>query len=140
MDSVETRFNFSPDGSRVIVYSYYFFYPDGAGSITVYTIDTGEAQVVNAEGYAAQPIAITDNQPVALSPDNRYLVAGYDAIRVWDLTLLPVDRAARLPIYRHGGPNALIHSLRFVASDVIETVSDNGIQKWNLHTGIYIAD
>lgn len=136
---IEGRFRLSPDGTRVIVYSYNHEYPDGAGSISVYTIDTSEAVVVNAEGYAAPIIAITDAHPVALSPDNRYLIAGYHAVRVWDLTTLPEAEIARLPIYRHGGPAALIRSLTFDTSDVIETISDDGIQHWNLHTGVFVA-
>ncbi|MEO1439007.1 MAG: hypothetical protein AAFV33_01310, partial [Chloroflexota bacterium] len=73
-----------------------------------------------------------------LSLDNRYLAAGYDAIRVWDLQNLPAAEAERLPIYRHGGPQALINELRFADNGVIETVSADGVQQWDLHTGVYI--
>jgi WD40 repeat protein len=75
---------------------------------------------------------------MALSADNRYLVAGLDALRVWDIQNLPEKVEDRLPIYRHGGPKALIWSVRFADSGVIETTSEEGTQKWDLHTGEYI--
>jgi hypothetical protein len=57
---------------------------------------------------------------------------------VWDLQNLPDKVEDRLPIYRHGGPEALITSLRFAEPGVIETTSKDGVQKWDLHTGVYI--
>jgi WD40 repeat protein len=79
-----------------------------------------------------------DRHPVALSPDNRYLVVGYDALRVWDLTSLAPAFEERLTIYRHGGPESLITNLRFVDHGVVETTSNDGVQWWDLHTGEFV--
>ncbi|MFN8531242.1 MAG: hypothetical protein U0670_21785, partial [Anaerolineae bacterium] len=88
-----------------------------------------------AEGFAAPDITFSPDHPVALSPDHRYLVAGYDAIRVWDLQNLSSDG---LPVYRHGGPASLIESLSFSAPTLIETHSADGVQHWDLFTGVYL--
>jgi hypothetical protein len=63
---------------------------------------------------------------------------GYDALRVWDIQHLPANFEDRLPIYRHGGPEALIQSVRFADWGIIETTSADGVQRWDLHTGVYI--
>ncbi len=134
---IETRFRFSPDESLVIVYSVsepgYI-----EGGITVYDIDTATPTYVNAEGFGAPNIPLADYHPIALSADNRYLIAGYDAIRVWDLQNLPENNEDRLPIYRHGGPRASIWSITFSDWGVIETTSEEGVQHWDLHTGVFI--
>ncbi len=134
---IETRFRFSPDESLVIVYSVGEpGYIDGG--ITVYDIDTATPTYVNAEGFGAPNIPLVDYHPVALSADNRYLIAGYDAIRVWDLQNLVENDKDRLPIYRHGGPQASIWSLTFSDWGVVETTSEEGVQHWDLHTGVFI--
>jgi WD40 repeat protein len=107
-------------------------------SLTVYDLATMTSTEVNVEGFAAPSIPLAKYHPVALSPDNRYLVVGHDALRVWDLQNLPTDIADRLPIYRHGGPKALILSVTFSEPSVIETTSGEGRQKWDLYTGAYI--
>ncbi|MEL6149878.1 MAG: hypothetical protein AAFR56_09660 [Chloroflexota bacterium] len=132
-------FAFSPDRTHLITYvpEANLRFP-AFGSVRVYNLQTGEAQAVNVEGFAARLNADPNRHAVALSLDNRYLAAGYDAIRVWDLQNLPAAEAERLPIYRHGGPQALINELRFADNGVIETVSADGVQQWDLHTGVYI--
>lgn len=77
-------------------------------------------------------------EQIALSADNRYLVIGVTALRIWDLQNLPEKVEDRLPIYRFGGPKSEIWSVRFATPDVIETTSAEGIQDWDLHTGKYI--
>ncbi len=133
----DSRFVFSPDGKQVAVYG--IAQPDTiSGELTVYDIATKTGMAVNVENFSAPYIPFADYHPVALSPDNRYLVVGYDALRVWDLQNLPEKVEARLPIYRHGGPKARIWSVRFAAPEVIETTSEEGTQRWDLHTGGYI--
>lgn len=133
----ETRFRFSPDGSLVVVYS--ISQPGyDEGGITVYDIASATPIYVNAEGFGAPSIPLADYHPVALSADNRYLIAGYNAIRVWDLQNLPENAENRLPIYRHGGPEARIWSATFSDWGVIETTSEEGTQHWDLHTGAFI--
>jgi WD40 repeat protein len=134
----DTRFAFSPDNTRVIAYSIAQPASLDVGALAIYNIGTGERIDMNVEGFAAPYIPFADYHPVALSADNRYLAVGYDAIRVWDLQNLPAAIEDRLPIYRHGGPDALIESLRFSADGVIETTSGDGVQNWDMHTGVYV--
>jgi hypothetical protein len=73
---------------------------------------------------------------VALSPDTRYLVMVYRAVRVWDLTQLPEDVKDRLPVRRFGGPKAFISGIRFVDTTVLEITTDGGnTSKWDVLTG-----
>lgn len=133
----EARFRFSDDGSKLIVYS--IDQPGmNWGSITIHDLTTREAITVNTEGFAAPHIPYSTTHPIALSVDNRYLIAGFDAIRVWDIQNLPAAFDERLPIYRHAGPDATIDNLRFADWGIIETTSAEGVQRWDLHTGAYI--
>lgn len=134
----ESRFVFSSDNSRVVVYSIAEPGSVRDAAITIYDIDSQASVAVNVEGFAAPEIPLANYHPVALSADNRYLAVGYDAIRVWDIQNLPEKFEDRLPIYRHAGPKALIQSLRFSDWGVIETNSKEGIQHWDLHTGAFI--
>ncbi|HEX2618717.1 MAG TPA: hypothetical protein VHL11_01185, partial [Phototrophicaceae bacterium] len=84
--SAEARFLFSDDFSKVIIYSVASEGHTSEGGITVYDLATSTRIELNAEGFAAPFIPYGDYpvvHPVALSADNRYLVAGYDALRVW---------------------------------------------------------
>lgn len=134
----ETRFRFSPDGKLVIAYGISQPGAPDSGGITIYDIETSSPIYVNAEGFGAPNIPLADYHPVALSADNRYLIAGYDAIRVWDIQNLPENVKDRLPIYRHAGPEAQIRSVIFSDWGVIETTSTEGKQHWDLHTGAFI--
>jgi WD40 repeat protein len=77
---------------------------------------------------------------IAVSQDNRYLVIGIESLRVWDIQNLPENVGDRDPIYNHAGPEGFIQSVRFVDWGIIETVSADGVQRWDLHTGIYIPN
>jgi WD40 repeat protein len=137
--ALEARFFFSDDGSRIVVYGIQNRdRGNERNGIAVYTLNDGVGTYVNSEIFSAPYIPFADYHHVALSADNRYLIAGYDAIRVWDIQNLPEAFEDRLPIYRHGGPDALIDSLRFSDWGVIETTSADGVQRWDLHTGVYI--
>jgi hypothetical protein len=96
----------------------------------VYDIASGQGTQVNVErnGVGA----------VALSADNRYLVMGYDALRVWDLHNLPERLEDRLPVYRHGGPGAFIRTVRFIEATVVEVTTERGITRWDILTGANI--
>lgn len=137
----ETQYVLSADGQWLIAYSLYQAYVDGSiaygrsDGIVIHNLNSGESIWVNAEGFAAPNQPLSEYRPVALSPDNRYLIAGYTAIRIWDLHQLSEDM---LPNYRHAGPNALIDALRFSEAEIIETISTEGIQYWDLHTGSMI--
>lgn len=138
VSGVEVRFRFSADNTLAIVYgTEEVGYLRGDG-IVVYDIATSTPIYVNDENFGAANLGLSDQHPVALSADNRYLIAGFDAIRVWDIQNLPENIDERLPIYRHGGPNALIDSLRFSDWGVIETTSADGVQHWDLHSGAFI--
>jgi hypothetical protein len=135
----ESRFVFSSDGTKVVIYSIAQYHSSGVAGVEVYDIVNMSSIQVNVEGFAAPAIPpASDYHPVALSADNRYLVVGYDALRVWDIQNLPENIDERLPIYRHGGPDALVWSVRFSDWGVIETNGDEGVQHWNLHTGEFV--
>jgi hypothetical protein len=70
-----------------------------------------------------------------LTTDNRYLVLGYTALRVWDLHSLPPAYEDRLPTYRHGGPAAVVRCLRVISERVVETITIDGASRWNVETG-----
>lgn len=114
------------DGRYVVAYTL----RGDPACVTVYDRDTRTVVTsVNAERYTG------DRNNIALSPDARYLVVGFDALRVWDLTAQPEDFTARLPQHRHAGPVGTVVSLAFVDETTIETVSTDGVQRWNVHTG-----
>ena len=104
-------------------------------SVTVWDIDRFTAYAINVEGFGLPYTEDRSCDPLALSPDNRYLVIGSAAIRVWDLQNLPAVFEDRLPLYRHEGPVSRIGCLYFIDNTTIETISSDGIQRWNLHTG-----
>lgn len=134
----ESRFVLSPDGTKVVVYGIAQHGSHGQRDLTIYDLATMHATSVNVEGFVAPLTRFNGQHPVALSADNRYLVVGYDALRVWDIQNLPENWADRLPIYRHAGPESRIWSVRFADWGVVETTSEEGIQRWDLHTGAYI--
>jgi len=103
--------------------------------MSVYDVDSKRGISVNVEGFVASYAGYTGDHSIALSPDNRYLVAGDFSLRVWDLQNLPTDPRNRLPTYRHAGPKASIWSLRFVAPLIVETKGEAGRQKWDIITG-----
>ncbi|HEX2905389.1 MAG TPA: WD40 repeat domain-containing protein [Phototrophicaceae bacterium] len=121
------NFFVSPDQSKVITFNEGTSY-----DLAVWDLDTAKSVSIPPTGI------IANGSQVTISDDNRYLIAGREAIRVWDLQNLPEAVEDRLPLYRHGGPKGLIWSVRFVEPTVIETTSDDGVQKWDLHTGAYI--
>ena len=133
-----SRFVFSPDNTMVAVYAISRSGDGPKGVITIHNIASPEAISVNVEGFSAPEIPLASYHPVALSANNRYLVVGHEALRVWDVQNLPENVADRLPIYRYGGPKALIQSVRFADWGVIETTSAEGVQHWDLHTGEFI--
>jgi len=139
---IESGFVLSEDKSKVVAYS--TMERNGPGpayerrGMTVYDIASGQGIGVNVEGLASPSVAYTGYHHVALSPDNRYLVSGINALRVWDLQNLPTNFADRLPTYRHAGPKSPIWSVHFVAPLVVETESAAGRQKWDIITGKFI--
>jgi WD40 repeat protein len=99
--------------------------------ISVYNRETGTMQTVEAGELSTE-----ERDRLALSPDKRYLVSGFRALRVWDLAnTLSVE-----PLYRHEGPLGIITSVRFVGDRVIETVSVDGVQQWDILTGQEIIE
>lgn len=117
--------------------NYLIAYPYGAGSmVSVWDLNNATETDIFVDGRtAANPDLPTQ---IALSPNHRYLVVGYDALRVWDLQNLPENVDDRDPIYRHGGPDAPISSVRFVDDSTIETTSADGVQRWDVTTGVYV--
>jgi hypothetical protein len=105
------------------------------GGLTIWNLDALTSIGINMEGWT-----VSAPRQVTLSPENRYLVVGLDALRVWDIQNLPEMVEERLPIYRHAGPEALIDSVRFVDWGIVETNSNEGLQRWDLHTGAYIPN
>jgi WD40 repeat protein len=99
--------------------------------VTVYNQESRAVVAqVNAELRAAE-----EPGQIAISPDGRYLVIGRQVLRVWDLTNQPEEMADRLPVYRHDGPDRIIHNLRFITNEIVETTTLDGVQQWNVLTG-----
>jgi hypothetical protein len=102
--------------------------------VTIYDQETRAVVAqVNAERLTA-----LDASQIALSPDGHYLVIGILALRVWDLWNLPEVFEQRLPIHRHEGPIQTIQSVTFIDNTTLETVSNDGVQHWNLQSGLQI--
>jgi WD40 repeat protein len=124
----QSRFTFSSDQSKVILSGQSTWDNRTNPAMTVYDIASGIPTQVNVERNGAGA--------VALSPDNRYLVMGYQAIRVWDLSNLPENVEDRLPIYRFAGPGKRIVDLRFVDNTTIETTAADGqTSRWDVLSG-----
>jgi WD40 repeat protein len=141
MDAPPSCFVFSPDGTKVVVYTVAEHGSSRAAVVTIWDIATMTSTAVPTGDIAAPYITSGDASPVALSPDNHFLAVGYDAIRVWDLTALASAYEDREPTYRHTGPDALISSLRFVDNTTFETIDIDGVrQRWDVTTGIYIPN
>ncbi|MBK8025443.1 MAG: hypothetical protein IPK19_29625 [Chloroflexi bacterium] len=121
-----SRFAFSPDLTQVIVYGQRDMWKREEPALVVYDIATGVGTEVNPERNAAGM--------VALSPDNRYLIMTYTAIRVWDLWNLPETFEARLPVYRFAlpGDNSEVY---FVNSTTVAARSGDVVYEWDLVSG-----
>jgi hypothetical protein len=98
--------------------------------VTVYDRDTETQNSVNAGDLTS-----TRYTQIALSPDGRYLVIGILALRVWDLANLPANFADRVPIHRYEGPLDAIEKLHFLDNTTVETISNDGAQRWDIITG-----
>jgi hypothetical protein len=121
-------FTFSPDDTHVIVQGQSTWDRRTSPNVSVYDIASGVGVAVNVEQNGAGR--------VALSPDNRYLVMVYSAVRVWDLAQLPENVKDRLPVRHFGGPKAFISAIRFVDTTVLEITTDSGkTSKWDVRTG-----
>lgn len=124
------RYTTSSDERFLIVYTI----QGTPACVTVYNRDTWAVMAqVNAEEFTA-----SDAAQIALSPDGHYLVIGLRALRVWDLWNLPEAFEERLPVYRHEGPLASIKSVTFVDNSTLETVSTDGVQRWNIVSGAQV--
>jgi hypothetical protein len=131
------NFIVSSDDSKIVVFTdesaKWSSHKGIQSGVTIWDRDSLTHTQINVDHYAA-----SSRNQIALSQDNRYLVIGDDALRVWDIQHLPERVEDRIPIYRHGGPKARIWSVRFSDWGVIETTSEEGVQHWDLHTGEYI--
>lgn len=127
-DSSQVGFTLAAEGSRVIVYTMRSGHGGEAG-VTVWERGTEQHIDLNAgtdgSDYQAR---------IALSPDNRYLAIGGNNLRVWDLVNLPAALADRKPVI-YSGPEVTINEVRFVNDGLLETVSSNGTQQWDVATG-----
>lgn len=134
---VTSTFYVSPDKSRIIVFTNAAprLSQGEPAYLTIWHLDTGESLEINLAGFSANA------QQVAISPDNRYLVlANRSLLRVWDIQNLPENFEDRQAVYTHGGPEGLISRVYFVDGETIETISEDGTQRWNIHTGVYVAN
>jgi hypothetical protein len=127
-------FAFSDDGSHVIVY----VTGGTVNSLTVWNIDQYIPFAINVDEFVPSSRRSSTGEcsrRFDLSPDNRYLVVGFRALRIWDLQNLEPAYEDRLPIYRHEGPIARLGCLEFVDNTTIKTSTADGVQYWDLHTG-----
>lgn len=129
-DSVSARSHLmlSPDGSSIIAYGNESHCGYFAPAMTIYDIASGIATQINVEDNAAGVVAI--------SPDNRYLVMGYTAVRVWDLQNLPSDPVDRLPTTRIPiCADCRINSLIFTDASTLQVDGGGAVTRWNIVTG-----
>ena len=126
-----SSFVFSPDQTKVIAYGQHSWDGYESAATTVYDIASGTPTQVNVERNGAGI--------VALSSDNRYLVMGYTALRVWDLSNLPANVEDRLPIRRIGIGGERIVGLHFVSGTMVEVTTQLGTDTWDILTGAFIS-
>jgi hypothetical protein len=117
-----TFFTFSPDRTHVIAHGQRDVQNWMTPMMTVYDIASGIGVQVNPERNA--------DGKVALSPDNRYLIMSYSAIRVWDLNNLAADVADRLPIYRLPQPVSLNSRVYFSDNTTLIAESNDGVTRF----------
>ncbi|MDX2139696.1 MAG: WD40 repeat domain-containing protein [Chloroflexota bacterium] len=115
--------------------SYFSISADGrylfAGGVTIWDLDRAE---IVARLITPYPTLDYLGSHIAISPDERYLVMGYNVIRVWDLASLPAAIEDRVPV-TFNGPAARVRSLRFVDNVTIEVVTAVDTTYWNVETG-----
>lgn len=108
------------------------------GGFAVYNVNTLSGQLVHTD-CRKFPISYQDGRPrLALSPDNRYVVAGLDVIRVWDLQSLNPDSS---PNRIFAGPDYQTAHIRFLNNQTIETFAAREYRyglRWDLSTGEYV--
>lgn len=117
-------FSVSPDGRYLFVSAY-------LGPFMVWSLERVELLTIVDTPH---PTSGFVGNYVALSPDERYLVMGYNVIRVWDLAQLPAAINDREPV-SFNGPTARVRSLRFVDNVTIEVVTAVDTTYWNVQTG-----
>lgn len=125
------NFEVTEDNRYVIVTSY------NNGPVRVWDRDTGQSVTVNVNEGGG--VAHTQSQ-IALSPDGRYLAIGMNYLRIWDLAALAPALREQQPNYRYEGPTSRIRSVSFVDNNLIETISADGVQRWNVVTGELVSE
>jgi WD40 repeat protein len=98
-------------------------YKDG---LTIWNLNTLDNFQVNVQGWVGD---------VGISPDNHYLVIRGTVLRVWDLTNLPSEYDARLPIYRLPIAAGMKWAFEDDDSIAISTFRGEVIQHWDLRSG-----
>jgi hypothetical protein len=111
-------FTFSPDRTHLIAHGQTDWEELTAPAVTVHNIASGTYVHVNPELNGAGV--------VALSPDNRYLVMGFTALRVWDLQNLAENFDERLPLWRFPGTGSRITQVQFLDATRIQMTTVEG--------------
>jgi hypothetical protein len=62
-----------------------------------------------------------------------------DTIRVWDVSDSSKAFANRTPTFVYDGPWARINKVHFVDNTTIETSSSEGLQYWDVRTGLPVT-
>jgi WD40 repeat protein len=96
------------------------------GGIAVWNLATLAGRALDNDDFAAY-----EQGQIAISPNGQYVVAGYTALRVWDMH--GTDAA---PVHRHAGPDDTIQQVRFVDATTVETTDYFGnVTYWDILTG-----
>lgn len=103
------------------------------GRLAAYDLDTFESHQFH---IGSVRLRLFDR--VAISPDGRYLVMTRTKIRVWQEASEPSNDWGH-PVFEFDGPVANVMSIRFVDNVTVETVSDDGVQRWNVETGALVG-
>ncbi len=104
------------------------------GKVAAHDLDTG----VSHQFYTGNASLHLGNR-IALSPDGSLIATARGVIRIWrEWTERPPAGTSRRPLYQFTGPSTLITSIRFVDDHTVETVSADGVQRWDITTGTLV--
>ncbi len=112
----------STEGHNVLI-------DNGTGFLAIYDLRTYEAH----HFYIGLQIVWR----IAISPDMSMIAGGNELIRVWREWLpgMSVNDYEGTPDYEFAGPGATVSEIRFIDNYTLETVSADGVQRWDIESG-----
>jgi hypothetical protein len=96
----------------------------------VYQVNGGTAGIAplySTSWYKGNLVSSTGSELVDISPDGRYLVVGFETLRVWDLATLPENYDERTATYQYPIDTRGMNRLRFIDNTTVEILLDDNI-------------